>query len=136
MKYEVIDQKVEAYNIAFNQRLAELKTDEEKQQFIEGAVFALDALYRYGSLKDLSPVGREIFIGSLANSYSTAFHQKLDPDKYIKDLIKSRSTQTAEAFVSAAKVQQESGVPLTFEEEARIRQMTMLAQFVEKMKKD
>jgi len=123
---KVLDQKVRAYNIAFSERLAGLKT-EEKQQFIEGAVFALDALFRYGNLKDLTPVSREMFIGSvLANSYSAAFHQNLNSDKHMKGLVESHNMQAAEAFVGAAKIQLDAGVPLTFDEEMQVKQMAMM----------
>ncbi|MBI5732650.1 hypothetical protein HY967_01680 [Candidatus Jorgensenbacteria bacterium] len=128
MEDRVLSEKCHMFMKRFDERLAALKTKEEKQQFIEGAVFALDGCFREGNLGNLTPLQREHFIQSmLANTYSTAHHQKLDPETHMRELIESNGMEIAQSYVRALEFHILLGIPVSFDEKMQIQQMVMIA---------
>jgi len=118
---------------AFKERIEKLKENKEQQQFIEGVVFTLDGLFRYGSLKDLvTPFKREQFIScALANTYSTAYHMELDPETHMRGLVESKGKYEAESFIIAMAMNEILGAPVNISEKMRVEEMLFLASIKE-----
>ncbi|MDP3026474.1 MAG: hypothetical protein Q8N63_02110 [Nanoarchaeota archaeon] len=111
-----------------DQRLEELKSPEEKQQYLEGLVHAFDSMTRYASLADLTPVEHQNYIESAKSwAYSRTHHLGLDPDKKMKRLIETDGKYVARAKVVAVKLQEFFGIPLDPDEELNLRNTLIVA---------
>ena len=106
----------------------ELKSPQEKQQYLEGLVHAFDAMTRYANLVDLTPFEQQNFIGNAKSwAYSKAYHLNLDPDKKMRPLIESDGENEAKAYVIAKNLQELLGIPLDLEEQLRLTNVLAVA---------
>lgn len=124
-----LETQLKEFHGAFDERLNALKTNEEKQQFLEGAFFAFDAYFRYANpLKLEKPLDRELFMGSAkSNIYSQTGHLNLNPDLFMKDLVENSGVGEAASFEFAGGLNEALGFPLSMSEKMDIKNITMAA---------
>jgi len=90
----------------------------EQQQYLEGLFHAFDAMTRYASSTESTPLDREDFIGSAKSwAYSRTHHLGLDPQTRMRPLIESARENVARSYVFAAHIQKALGMPLSFEQQ-------------------
>lgn len=124
----VLDEGVAKVIDEIDARLAEL-TPEQQQQFLEGAVYAFDAVQRHAPLGVLTPLDRELFLGSvIANTYSRTYHWNLDPETNMKPLVESEDLGRAQSTVAAAAIHEGMGLAISLEQKMRVKQDCMLLQ--------
>lgn len=112
--YEEMDERLEKLSPA------------EQQQYLEGLVYAFDAMTRLAKMPELSPFGRENFIASAkSQAYSKAYHLKLDPESRMRPLIESDDGHVGGAFLFAAKLSELLG--FTLDEENLLRLYNCIA---------
>lgn len=134
MSEEKLREGLGGFNEAFGKRINALSSEEE-QQFIEGVVFALDALVRFGELdvtegvQGLTLMEFFEFLGTLkSNAYSTAVSKKdLDSETHMQPLIESDTPYHAKAFVNAGFINILVGKKLSISEKIRIQNYVTLS---------
>jgi len=137
MSKEIFHQNVGVFHEQIEQRLKELKSPEEKQQYLEGLVHAFDAMTRYAGLIDLTPFEQQNFIGNAKSwAYSRTYHLELDPDKKMKKLIEKDGEHVARAYTIATKLQELMGIPLDVEEQLRLTNAIAVASIEKADKKE
>ena len=130
MSKEDFLKNIKTFHEQIEQRLTELNSPQEKQQYLEGVVHAFDAMTRYAGLADLTPFEQQNFIGDAKSwAYSKTYHLILNPDKYMKPLIESDGEYVAKAYKIATELQALLGIPLDPEEQMRLTNVCLVAVF-------
>jgi hypothetical protein len=112
MEREIVGENAGKFYDEVKERIAGLD-QKEKQQFLEGIIYALSAIYRLARPDVLTPLEIEQFkMSAISNVYSMTLHIGLDSEKYMKDEVEKSRTAEAVSHVFSAMLHVFFGLPV------------------------